>query len=447
MNCMAKFRAALMLVGALALSGCGLFDEGGWFGPDTKIAITGERIAILGQDRSLEADPRLASLDVKLPDPVLNASWPQPGGTPAHVMQNLAVDGYKIAWRRNVGDGTSRSGRVSSPPVVADGKIFTIDAGTRVTAADADTGSTVWTFDVEPEKDTAGGVGGGLTFDRGRLYVATGFAQVIALDAEKGTEQWRVTLSAPLRAGPSVLGERVFAITIDNQVHALDIANGRKLWSHSGITEVAGLYGSASPALDGNIVIAAYSSGEIFALRGDNGRVLWSDSLAGVIRSTAISALSDIRGLPVVDRGQVFAASYAGRMVSIDLRSGGRIWDQNVGSLGTPWIAGDFIFVTTVESELACISRRDGRIRWVKPLQRIKDEKKPKSGRVIWTAPVLAGNQLFLANSLGLALVVSPETGETKSTIEMPGPVFVTPVIANRTIYVLTDDADLVAIR
>jgi hypothetical protein len=29
----------------------------------------------------------------------------------------------------------------------------------------------------------------------------------------------------------------------------------------------------------------------------------------------------------------------------------------------------------------------------------------------------------------------------------MPGAVFVTPVIANRTIYVLTDDADLVAIR
>ncbi len=250
-----------------------------------------------------------------------------------------------------------------------------------------------------------------------------------------------------LRAGPSVLGERVYAITIDNQVHALDISTGRKLWSHSGITEVAGLYGSASPALDGNIVIAAYSSGEIFALRSDNGRVLWSDSLAGVIRSTAISALSDIRGLPVVDRGQVIAASYAGRLVSIDLRSGGRIWDQNVGSLGTPWVAGEFIFLTTVESELACINRRDGRIRWVKPLQRLKDEKKPKSGRVIWTAPVLAGNQLFLANSLGQALVVSPETGDTVSTIEMPGAVFVTPVIANRTIYVLTDDADLVAIR
>jgi outer membrane protein assembly factor BamB len=447
MNAMRLRQAILIPALCAALGGCGLFDEGGWFGPDAKQPIAGERIAILGQDRSLEPDPRLASLDIKLPDAVINEAWPQPGGTPSHAMQSLAVDGYKVAWRRSVGDGTSRSGRVSSPPIVAEGKVFTIDAGTQVTAVDAQSGSTVWTFDFEPEKDSAGGVGGGLTYDRGRLYVATGFAQVIALEADKGTEQWRVTLSAPLRAGPSVSAERVYAITIDNQIHALDIASGRKLWAHSGITEVAGLYGSASPALEGNTVIAAYSSGEIFALRGDNGRVLWSDSLAGVIRSTAISALSDIRGLPVVDRGQVFATSYAGRMVSIDLRSGGRIWDQNVGSLGTPWVAGDFIFLTTLESELACISRRDGRVRWVKQLQRLKDEKKPRSQRVIWTAPVLAGNKLFLANSLGTAVVVSPETGEIESTLEMPGGVLVTPIIANRTIYVLTDDADLVAIR
>jgi outer membrane protein assembly factor BamB len=442
-----SMRAALLLVGSLALSGCGLFDEGGWLGSDAKQPITGERIAILGQERQLEPDPRLASLDVKLPDPVVNAAWPQPGGLPTHVMQNLAVDGFKIAWRRNVGDGTSRSGRVSSAPIVADGRVYTMDAGTQVTAVEAESGSTVWTFDVEPEKDSAGGVGGGLTFDRGRLYVATGFAQVIALDAAKGTEIWRTTVSAPLRAGPSAIGDRIFAISIDNQVHALEAGTGRKLWAHSGITEVAGLYGSASPALDGNIVIAAYSSGEIFALRSDNGRVLWSDSLAGVIRSTAVSALSDIRGLPVVDRGQVFAASHGGRMVSIDLRSGGRIWDQNVGSLGTPWVVGDFIFVTTVDAELACISRRDGRIRWVKPLQRLKDENKPRSGRVIWTGPVVAGNKVFLASSLGTALVVSPETGEIESRLELPNAVFVAPVIANRTIYVLTDGADLVAIR
>jgi outer membrane protein assembly factor BamB len=44
-------------------------------------------------------------------------------------------------------------------------------------------------------------------------------------------------------------------------------------------------------------------------------------------------------------------------------------------------------------------------------------------------------------------VVVSPETGEIESTLEMPGAVLVTPIIANRTIYVLTDDAELVAIR
>jgi outer membrane protein assembly factor BamB len=361
-------------------------------------------------------------------------------------MQHLATSGFSVAWRTSIGSGSSRSGRIAAPPVIADGRVFTMDAGTQLTALDATSGSRLWTFDVEPEKEGAGGAGGGITYDRGRLYVGTGYAQVIALEAETGKEIWRQTLTAPLRAGPTVGAGRLFAITVDNQMHALDLATGRRQWAHSGITETAGFYGGSSPAVEGTIAIAAFSSGEIFALRVDNGRVLWSDSLAGALRADPVSSLADIRGLPVIDRGQVFAASNASRVVAIDLRSGGRIWEQNFGSLSTPWLAGDFIYMVTVDSELVCVTRRDGRIRWVTQLRRFRDEKQ-KRGRVVWAGPVLAGSKLFVANSEGEALTVSPLDGEIDTHIRLPGGVFVAPVVANRTTYVLTDDGDLVALR
>lgn len=435
-------RTGLVLALLLA-GGCG---DGGWFGGSDKKPLAGERLSIMAQSTGLSADPRIAALPVRLPPAVANDSWPVPGGDPAHAPEHLAAENFAVAWRASVGSGSNRNGRVVGQPIVAEGRIYAMDAGTQLAAIDAATGRRLWTFDVEPPRESAGGSGGGVAYGEGRVYAATGYAQVIAIDAATGKEIWRQSVTAPLRAGPTVAGTRLFVDSVDNQVHAFDAATGRKLWSHSGIAETAGLFGGSSPAVDGNVVVAAFSSGEIFALRADNGRVLWSDSLAGALRADPVSSLADIRGLPVIVRGQVIAATNAGRTVAIDLRSGGRLWEQNAGSQVTPWVAGDFVFVTTTDAELACLSRIDGRVRWVTRLPMFRDEK-ARRGRIFYTGPVLAGSRLFLANSQGRGLVVSPESGEIVSEVRLPGAAYITPIVAGGTVYVLTDDADLVALR
>ena len=427
---------------ALAVSACD------WLGASAKRPIPGERISVLPQEEGITPDERIASLAVKLPPEIDNRDWPQPSGFLGEYINHPAAKGFNIAWRTSVGAGNSRDGRVSSMPVVAQGRVYVIDAGSRLSAVDADSGRNVWTFDLQPDEDrSGGGSGGGTAFFEGRLYAATGYAQIVAIDPEAGKEIWRTTLTAPFRAGPMVGNGRVFAVSMDNQIHALDAQTGRKLWTHSGIAEGAGLYGGASPVIAGNIVIAALSSGELFALRADNGRVLWSDSLAGIQKSDAVSALPDVRGFPIVDRGQVIAASHASRLVDIDLRSGARIWEQGFGSLNTPWVAGDFLFMITTDAQMLCISRRDGRVRWVQPFRHWEDEKDKKKGIITWVGPILAGGRLFAANSKGEGVVASPETGEVQSKLKLPGAVSVLPVVANGTVYVLTDEANLVALR
>ncbi len=437
-------RRAALLGAAAPLGGC----EAGRFGigESKKTPIPGERIAVMQGERMVEADPRLSAVGVRVPEPNVNNDWPQPGGTPGHAVGHVALAGYKTLWRSDVGSATGREGRVVAPPIIAEGRVFVVDARSQVSCLDAEKGKRIWRFDTQAEGARSSGSGGGAAFENDRLYVTTGYGQVIALVADTGKELWRTSLTAPIRSGPTVGGGRVFAVSIDNQIHCLDATTGRRQWAHSGITETAGLYGSASPALSGNTVIAPFSSGEIFALRVDNGRVLWGDSLAGVVRSDAVSSLADIRGFPVVDRGLVIAASHGGRMAGIDLRSGERVWDQNIGSQYTPWVVGEFIFVTTVESELVCLMRRDGRVRWVQQLQRFRDERRQR-GRVIWTGPLLVSDTLFIANSLGEGLVASYQTGELLERISLPGPVVVPPVVAAGTLYLLTDEADLVALR
>ena len=288
--------------------------------------------------------------------------------------------------------------------------------------------------------------GGGPAFWNNRLYVATGYAQVLALDPADGKVIWRTNVSAPVHSPPTVVDGRVFAVTVENELNALDANDGRKLWSHNGIPETAGLLGGASPAAEGEVVVAAYSSGELFALRVENGRAVWSDNLASTRGSNAVAGLADIRGRPVIDRGRVFAVSHSGRMTAIDLRRGDRVWEREIASSHSPWVVGDYVFVLANDNELLCLTRDAGKVRWVRQLRRFEDEK-AKSDPILWAGPVLASNRLIVLSSLGEAVSVSPYTGEVVSSQGLSSGGFLGPVVADNALYLLTDDANLSAYR
>jgi outer membrane protein assembly factor BamB len=249
-----------------------------------------------------------------------------------------------------------------------------------------------------------------------------------------------------MHGAPTVADGRVFAITVENQLQVLAASDGRVLWTHNGIPEPASLLGAASPAVEGDIVIVPYTSGELFALRVENGRVLWSDNLATAQPLGALNSIADVRGQPVIDRDRVFAVSQSGLMVAIDLRTGDRVWEQEVGSTHAPWAAGDFVYVLNNDNELICLTRQDGKVRWVRELPRWANEAKKKDA-LRWTGPVLAGNRIIVIASDGEALSISPYTGDPLGRMEFPDSVYVAPVLAAKTLYVITDEADLIALR
>jgi outer membrane protein assembly factor BamB len=432
--------AALLLLLSLNVGGCG------WFG-DKKTALPGERISVLSLDRRLEPDPALAQTPIILPPPVVNADWPEAGGYPNHAMQHLSLpDRLTQAWTTSIGEGASRYTRVLSQPVVAKGRVYAMDGGVQVSALDAGTGNRLWQIDFKPDDERGNSFGGGVAFWNDRLYVATGYAQVFALEPEDGRVIWKIAVGAPVRSGPTVSDGRIFVVTVDNELVVVAAEDGRRLWNHNAIPETASLLGSASPAVEGEVVVAAYSSGELYALTVENGRPLWSDNFSNTRSINAVSSLADIRGRPVLDRGRVFAASHSGRMAAIDLRSGDRAWEQEFGSTHSPWIAGDYLYVLSNDNALVCLTRNDGKIRWVQQLPSFQNERKKKD-RMIWAGPVLGSDRLIVLSSTGDAISISPYTGEPLGREEMSAGGYTAPVIADNSLYVLTDDANLAAYR
>ena len=434
----------LLPVMLVTLAACDTFD---FLGSSDDPPLPGERIAVLQAQDRISASSRVADLAIRLPRPQINEDWPQQGGFANHAMHHLALGSEpQEAWSRSIGSGGDDDAPILSGPVVANGLVFSMDSDAVVTARRTDNGETVWAADIEPEDENDGNWGGGVVYDLGRIYAGTGFAQVVALDAATGQELWRTPVSGPMRSAPTAFDGKVYAVTKDNQIFAIDAELGAVDWTHTGIEEGAGLIGSASAAVDGDIVIVPYSSGEIFALRAENGRQLWSDNLAAIRRVDAVSSLADIRGRPVVDRGRVYAISHSGRMVAIDLASGRRIWEAEVGGVNQPWIAGNFLFVVSTEGDVVALVAENGLVRWVTPLGRYEDPE-DREGLISWSGPVLASDRLIVTGSHGVAVALSPYTGEVISEIEMPGDVSLPPILADETLYFQTDGARLIAYR
>jgi outer membrane protein assembly factor BamB len=464
-----KFRSiAVLVVVALLGGGCQMTDMvGKWFSTPHKSKIRGERISIMTTDESVRPDPSLKDTPVLLPAPYRNTEWTQPGGFASNAVYHLQAPGpLQEVWNADAGTGSDTDSRLTASPIVAAGKIFVLDSTARVFAFNAASGEEQWHVAVAPKGDRdlintvsfglfgedksvdrSKGFGGGLAFDDGKLFATTGFGDVVALDPADGKELWRVNIGVPIANAPVANGGRLFISSTDNHFHAFAQSNGRELWDHRGITESAGILESTSAAVAGEFVIAPYSSGEVYALRVQNGRPAWNDLLTRSHGITALSEIDDIAGRPVVDRDLVFAISHSGILAAIQLDSGERQWSRDVGGIQTPWVAGDYVYVVTLESQLLCLTRKEGKVKWIHQLPRWTDQEDTTSDPIVWSGPVLVSDRLILVSSDGYAESLSPYTGALLGRTEIPDDAYIAPVVANDTLYILTNNAELVALR
>lgn len=422
---------------------------------NTVVATAGKRIPVLTFDQSVEASSNLSGVGFQIPEAHPVAAWPQPGGVSQQAMDNvLAAPDFKVLWRRHVGDGTNRARQIEAPPVAIDGKVFTMDGAARITATDSKSGAQVWRTDLTPKKGRdREGFGGGLAVADGKVFVTSGYRFVVALDAATGKEIWKQSTPSPVHGAPTVANGRMYAVDVDNQIVAWDVKTGESVWTYQAIVEPARILRASSPAIDGDAVVAPFSSGELVALRAANGNQLWNAVLSRTSRTNALSEIRDIAGRPVIYRGDVYAASHSGVFSALDLRTGEKRWDIPVASINTPWPAGDVVYIADKGGQVLAVSRENGQVYWIKDLNEKRTRKEGgflNIGRHIahpvWSGPLLASGRLVLVNNWGDVVALDAKTGEQVKSLKVHDAGFLTPIAVDGKIFLLTDDANLIAI-
>jgi outer membrane protein assembly factor BamB len=435
-------RAALL--GAVALlPGCETIED---LLGTRKVPLPGTRLPILAAETRLDADANLAAQPFALPEPVAIAEWPLPGGPATNNPPHAAITGpLAEAWRSNAGAGSAFRRRIVAGPVAAAGSAFAADAFGEVSAFDLARGGRRWSRDTRPEGERGPTQGAGVAFADGTLFAATAMAELLALDAATGEVRWRVRLPSSARGAPTIAGGRVFVPVVDHQLVAFSAEDGRRLWVYRATPTPAVGFGLPTPAIERDTVIAGFPSGEVAALRAADGRALWTESLGTPAGSGGFGELAGIRAMPVVAGGLVYLSSLSGLSACVDLRSGRRVWEREIGGGATPAVSGEWAFLVSDDGQAIALGREDGRIRWISELN-VAPEGRPRP-TTRWGSPLLLGGRVFVPGSDGQALLLNAADGARLGTVRLPGGVSLPAAIAGEQVLVLSEEGWLAALR
>ncbi|KAJ55647.1 quinoprotein [Actibacterium mucosum KCTC 23349] len=403
-------------------------------------------------DEPLDATVEEAAAEIpefEIPTETANADWTQKGGNSAHFVLNPALGGNLTQlWSANIGSGDSRKHRLSADPVVADGRVFTLDSRSQV-KAHSTAGAALWSADLTPGSErNADASGGGLAFGDGRVYATTGFGSLVALDAATGAELWVQDTDSAVAGPPTFADGLVYTVSRDNRAWALDAETGRIRWQLPGTPSPSGLIGGAAPVVTDRVAVFPLSSSELVAALKKSGVRVWASPISGQRRGTAYTSVSDLSGDPVFTGDRVYAGTQSGRTVAVTASGGQRLWTAEEGAYSPVVPAGNSVFLVTDQAELVRLDAETGERVWGFELPYFVKER-PRRLKSVFAhyGPILAGGRLIVVSDDGQLREFDPQDGTLLKSTKLRSGAASNPVVAGGTLYLVTTNGQLHAFR
>lgn len=408
---------------------------------DKKEILPGKREAISGITETNELfQTSKVTTAVNLTAPTNSSSFVDIEGNKQHISLNYKMPKtLKTLWKTSI-----KGGRVNSNIIAFGENLYVVNSNGVLVCLSQTNGKKLWEKLIAKQPDDAI-FSGGLTADGSVVYVSTNIGEVKAIDSKTKKELWNVNLKYPLKGSPIYSHGKIIVNSIENQTFALDSATGHISWMKSASKEDTIMSDSGSAAELGNAVICAYTSGDLKSLNSKNGTINWEDVLFSANLSESGSVFSHIVASPVVFGGNVLVATSESKMALIDGISGIRIWEKEIGTLNTPVVNNNWIFVLSSDNQVICLSAKTGNINWVQRVQDVYGGKYPESSN--WTGPLLINSDVVIFSDFGDILKLDKSTGKLQEKLNLKNAnVIKKPIIVNGKMFAITNRADIYAI-
>jgi outer membrane protein assembly factor BamB len=322
--------------------------------------------------------------------------------------------------------------RLGLRPALDGDRAYVAGHGGDVQAVAVATGRLAWRADTELE------LSGGPTVGEGIVVVGGTGGDLVALDAETGSQRWRVATGGEVLVPPAVAGGLVVVRTVDGRLRALRVADGGEAWAYEQPVPRLTLRGNGSPIVDGDMVIAGLDNGKVVSLSLTTGELLWSTTVAPSQGRTEIERLVDIDSPVRVVGDDIFVVGYQGRIAMLARDTGQLWWGRDLSSNRGLAVDRDTIYVTTADSSVVALRRRDGTPVWTQDALLRRG----------LTAPALAGDTLVVGDFEGYVHWLDAATGQMLARGKTGGGrISNSPVVAGELLLLQTDSGDVQAWR
>lgn len=334
-------------------------------------------------------------------------------------------------WSTGVGSGAGKRPLRLTPSF--DGTtLYVADARGRVSAITSDSGRRLWETDVNHAVSGATGVGDGI------VVVGTPKGQVIALNKEDGKQAWAAVVSSAVVAPPAVHGGVVVVQTADGKLTALGVADGKRLWIYERGEPALSLLGTAAPLIVDEYALSGFASGKVVALNLRDGRLLWEFAVSQPRGRNEVERMVDVDAPLLIAHDMLYAASYQGKIVAVDMRTGRLQWTRDVSTFTGLDAGRGHVYLTDEKGNVLAFDQATGASVW-------KQDK--LHGRNL-SAPVYFNGYVVVGDYQGYLHWLSADDGRFVSRSRVGSDAIASRLLAGpAAVYVLNQGGTLAALQ
>ncbi len=286
-------------------------------------------------------------------------------------------------------------------------QIVTASRGGELTGFDS-SGQRLWSMNVGEQ------ITGGVALDTlsQTAIVSTRSGLVMAFDSATGAKRWQQQLSGSVLTPALISNNRVVLSANDGFLHGLSLQTGQSIWQFATQVPAISVRGSAAPTLlDNKTALLATADGRLHAITTDSGLPQWSRRVGVGTGSSEVERMSDVDGMPVVDNNQLYAISYSGQLLGIDLASRQVMFVNELASLKALAVNNKQVIATSLEGKVVAYDRSNGNMLWESEELAYRD----------LTNPVMIGSYIAVGDLDGVVHLFDPATGNIVSRVQTKG--------------------------
>lgn len=330
------------------------------------------------------------------------------------------------AWMENT-HGTIGEEYLRLNPAINETAIFTVSPRGRITATNRINGYTLWKKETNIQITASPGIGDQLIVVGGR------HGEVAALSQTTGQLLWYKTISGQILAKPAISHGVVIIKAIDGSTQAFSTKDGHEIWSFQQSEPNLILRAASAPVIQDRAVLVGYANGNLAKLTLDAGQLRWLQAVATPEGGFAIQRMIDLDADPVVFHHRIYAATYQGKIASLDWESGNILWSRYISSYTGMVVDEQAIYITDASGVVWCFNN-EGEVKW----------RQTKLVARVLTAPASMGNYIVVGDAEGYLHWLSKQDGHFAARTYV-GPLYAAPVVQDNILYVYTNRGYLAA--